>query len=145
MKTETTTDVAITSKNDAGLLTVDMNGNLPDLNTAEVLPFDLMADYWTPEKSMESKRVFFDKISPRTVLDNLTGDQIELECAYFIEQTADGAKTVSNGSKRLVGAIQSHGIERGTPLLIVYQGKKKNATNSYQSDNWSIKPLTFKI
>lgn len=138
-------EVAVIEKESNGLLTVDMNGQLPDISEADVMPFDLMADYWTPEKSMESKRVFFDKIASRLVLDQQSGEHIDLECAYFIEVTKDGAKTVSNGSKRLVGAIEANNIQRGTALLITYLGKKKNSTNQYQSDNWSVKPLRLAI
>jgi hypothetical protein len=140
-----TQEVSTIQKNENGLTTVDLNGALPDLELAETYPFDLMADYWTPEKSMESKRVFFDKIASRMVLDQQTGEAIELECAHFIQVISGEAKTVSNGSKRLVGAIEANRIERGTPLLITYLGKKKNSTNSYQSDNWSIRPLSVRI
>jgi hypothetical protein len=139
------TAIATTEKRELSILAVDMNGDLPDLNQAEAYPFDLMADYWTPEKSMESKRVFFDKIAQRFVLDQQTGDTIELECAHFIHVIDGQAKTVSNGSKRLVGALQANGIERGTPLLITYLGKKKNVTNGFQSDNWSIRVLRVNI
>lgn len=139
--------VAVIENRENGLSTIDLNGGpLPDLESADVYPFDLMSDYWTPEKSMESKRVFFDKIMTRTVLDDKTQEQIELECAFFIEKTKDGSsRTISNGSKRLVGAIESSNILRGTPLLITYLGKKKNSTNTKMSDNWSVKPLMIKI
>lgn len=142
---ETGNAVAAIQQNSNGLMPVDLNGSLPDLDKAEEYPFDLMADYWSPEKIMESKRVFFDKIDTRIVLDQQTQAPIELECAFFIQVTAEGAKTLSNGSKKLVGALQAHKIERGTPLLITYQGKKKNVSNGFQSDNWSIKPLRVNI
>jgi len=114
---------------------------LPDLSKAQELPFDLMADYWTPIEAGENKRVFFDKIATRKVLDLQSNEPIELECAFFLEQKDGQLKPISNGSKRLVGAIESNRIQRGTPLLITFLGKKKNATNSFQSDNWSVKPL----
>jgi len=139
------TDVAVIEQNSNGLVLVDMNGQLPDLAEAEVMPFDLMADYWTPEKSMESKRVIFTKIDSRMVLDQQSQDLIELECAFFIESTKEGARTVSNGSKRLVGSLQANGIQPGTPLLITYLGKKSNRTNAFKSDNWSVKPLRLAI
>lgn len=127
------------------LAAVNLNGNLPDLSKAEAYPFDLMSDYWTPELPMESKRVFFDKIDTRPVLAAESDQIIDLECAFFIEQTKDGIKTISNGSKRLVGAIQASHIQRGTPLLITFLGKKKNSTNNYKSDSWSVKPLKLAI
>lgn len=129
-----------------GLATVDLNGNLPDLSKAEPFPFDIMADYWTPEQAGESKRLFFQRISERTVADQNTGDMIELECAFFLEQQESGElKTISNGSKRLVGAIQAYNIDQGTPLLVTYLGKRKNRTNSFKSDSWSIRPLRIEI
>lgn len=141
--------VAVVEKRNNGLTTIDLNGSLPDLALAEAYAFDLMADYWTPEKPMESKRVFFDKIDSRIVLDQLTNQHIQLECAFFLEQKESGGEkticTVSNGSKRLVGAIESSNIQRGTPLLITYLGKKKNSSNNFQSDNWSVKPLRVNL
>lgn len=129
-----------------GFTTVDINrDNLPDLGKAGVFPVDLMSDYWTPEQVGESKRVYFDKISTRQVKDQQTEEILELECAFFLEQTEEGVQTISNGSKRLVGALENFQIERGTPLQITYKGKKRNRTNQYQSDNWSIKILTLNI
>lgn len=140
------TEVAVRQESNQGLTVVDLNGNLPDLNKATEFPFDLMADYWTPESQGEQKRVFFDKIATRSVADQQSGELIDLECAFFIELSEKNeAKTISNGSKRLVGALEAHKIQRGTPLLITYLGKKKNRTNSFQSDSWSIKPLRLEI
>lgn len=129
-----------------GLITVDLNGKLPSLADAEPFPFDLMADYWTPESEGESKRVYFDRIAERAVADQQTGDVIDLECAFFLEEQGGGElKTISNGSKRLVGALQAYNIQKGTPLLITYLGKRKNRTNSFKSDVWSIRPLRIAI
>lgn len=129
------------------LPTYDLTGeNLPNLNNAKELPFDLMADYWTPENEGESKRMFFDKIGIRDVADQESGEVFQLECAYFLEQQANGElKPISNGSRRLVGAITANNIKRGTALQIKYLGKKKNATNQFKSDQWSIKPLIVNI
>lgn len=125
---------------------IDLNGSaLPDLSTATAAPVDLMADYWTPENPGETKRMIFDKIASRLVIDQQTQESIELDCAYFVEVVSGEAKSISNGSKRLVGAIQSNNIRRGTPLEVKYLGKKKNKSNAFQSDNWSIKPLVISI
>ncbi len=138
------TEVAKIENN--GLAVIDLNGELPDLSKADVFPFDLMADYWTPEGTGESKRVHFDRIAERAVADQQTGETIDLECAFFLEQQGGGElKTVSNGSKRLVGALQAYNIQKGTPLLITYLGKRKNRTNQFSSDVWSIKPLRIAI
>lgn len=139
-------EIAVTEPNSLPITVVDVtNGNLPDLGEAKEFPLDLMSEYWTPDKPGESKRVFFDSIRNRNVLDQETGEVIELPCAFFYEKIGDDVKTISNGSKRLVGIFESGQINRGTPLLITYMGKKKNATNGRQSDTWSVKPLLLTI
>lgn len=143
-KNETSNEVTVQEENPQNLqvATADLNsGNLPDLNKAHEFPVDLMSEYWTPEKTGEVKRLFFDKVQPRYVKDQSTDEVIELECAFFLEQTEDGVKTICNGSKRLVGAIQAYDIQRGTPLLVTYKGKKRNRTNQFHSDDWSVKLL----
>lgn len=126
------------------LKTADLNNveTLPNLAEAKELAFDLMSSYWTPEAAGESKLCFFLKIDTRDVLDQSSGEIISLECAFFLEQKADGERSqISNGSKRLVGAILAAGIQPGTPLKITYKGKKRNRTNQFMSDDWSVKPL----
>lgn len=124
---------------------VDMTGgNLPDLADAKEFPLDLMSDYWTPEKEGETKRLFFDSIRNRNVLDQQNGDIIELPCAFFYEKIGDDLKTISNGSKRLVGIFETGAIQRGTPLQIKYLGKKKTR-NGFQADIWSVKPLLINL
>lgn len=139
------TEVA-TTENKQQVQVIDFNKPLPDLTDSKTMPFDLMADYWTPETAGESKRVFFDRIGMRGVKDMQNEEAIiELECAFFVEVVNGEAKSVSNGSKRLVGAILSNGIKRGTPLLITFLGKKSNKTNAFKSDSWSVKPLIVNI
>jgi hypothetical protein len=123
----------------------DLTRETPNLDEATPLPFDLMADYWTPQNPGESKRVFFDRVDLRSVKDMNSEETIELECAFFIEKVNNEAKSISNGSRRLVGAIQSLGILRGSALLITYLGKKKNKSNNFMSDAWSIKPLVINV
>jgi hypothetical protein len=122
-------------------------GQLPDLDQATEVPLDLMADYWTPEAKGESKRVYFDCIKERLVRDQQDPNVVfPLTCAYFYEKVAgQPARTISNGSKRLVGLLESLQIPRGTALQITYLGKKKNATNQHSSDNWSVRPLLITI
>ena len=99
----------------------------------------------------ESKRLFFVEIKAQTVLSaNGTGETIQLDCATFLEQKEGGIiHTVVNGSRRLVGILEQYiedgAIKQGTPLLITYNGKKKNKSNNFSSDNWSIRPLIIKI
>lgn len=135
-----------TTGGDFGLTVVDLSiDGFPDMENAFTAPIDLMADYWTPEKIGETKRLLFDRIGNRTVLDQKSEAQIELECAFFYEKVEGQINSVSNGSKRLVGAMQSLRIARGTILEIKYLGKKKNSTNSNMSDSWSIKPLILRM
>lgn len=121
------------------------SGVLPDLSDAKEIPFDLMSDYWTPDKEGESKRLIFDSIRTRLVRDMQTDDTLELDCAFFFEQVNGQVKTVCNGSKRLVGVIESYKIQRGTALLITYMGKKRNKSNSFLSDIWSVRPLIINV
>lgn len=128
----------------------DLTGSvvsLPDLSKAVEMPLDLMSDYWTPENPGETKYVFFDRIDVSQVLtQDDTPVLVDLECAYFLEQDSRmEIKSVRNGSKRLVGALLAQNVMRGTALKITYLGKKKNRSNSFKSDSWSIKPLILKI
>lgn len=143
---EQPTEQGLQTSNSIGMNVVDLSTDaFPDMDVAAVAPMDLMADYWTPQDKGEKKRVLFDRIGTRTVLDQQTQEQVELECAFFYEKVNGQIKSVSNGSKRLVGALQSNNIVRGTMLEIEYLGKKTNVTNSFKSDNWSIKPLIIPI
>lgn len=129
------------------LMPVDMShGDLPDLDDAEEIPFDLMGDYWSPSLAGEEKRLFFDSIKSRQVQDNQNPEvTLDLPCAYFFEKVNGEIKTITNGSKRLVAAIENNHIQRGTPLVVTYLGKKRNTTNSFMSDNWSVRPLVLKL
>lgn len=136
----------LTVKNDTGLQQLDLE-NISALHTAEPAPFDLMGDYWSPVNSGESRRVLFDRIQPMDVVDQITGEIVPLSCAYFFyQETAESPiKQIRNGSKRLVGAIESYNIPRLTPLLIKYLGKIRNKNNSNLSDNWQITPLQINV
>lgn len=127
---------------------VDMStGSIPDLDDAQEVPIDLMSDYWTPENPGEHKRVYFDCLKEREVKDfNDENITTTLLCAFFYEKEKDKpAHVISNGSKRLVGLLENLNIQRGTPLLITYLGKKKNTKNNFKSDIWSVKPLIVKV
>lgn len=145
--TEPNSGLTVQNNGGLGVQAIDVNsGNLPDLDEAEELPLDLMSEYWSPSLPGEQKRVFFDGIRTRPVQDQQNPEVvIDLTCAYFFEKVNGEVKTISNGSKRLVAAIENNGILRGTPLAITYQGKKKNATNGFSSDNWSVKPLILNL
>ena len=143
---ETKTEIQETKNGQ--LQSFDLMGTLPNLSEAKVLPADLTSEYWTPEKEGESKLCFFQEIKNSTYTDEKTGETIELPCVVILEQKSTGVlATVRNGSKRLVAsledAIHAGKISVGTPLKIEYVGKQKNATNAFQSDRWSVKPLIF--
>lgn len=124
---------------------------LPDLSQAKESPIELGYTYWTPVNIGEFKRgillgienAFYDKIDERT--GEIT--ELELPCVILAEQRPDGSFVkVSNGSKRLVGVVQSaldnHAIIQGkTPIQIRYMGKRKNSTNGFSSDLFEVKPL----
>ena len=124
----------------------DLLGELPNLRKAQIIPADLTSEYWTPTENGEFKLVFFQEIKHSTYTDEKTGETIELPCVVLIEQNEKGdLKTIRNGSKRLVASLDDAAkdgkISTGTPLKIEYLGKQKNATNGFQSDRWSVKPL----
>lgn len=134
------------------VVTADLSRNeLPSLKDAQELPIDLCGNYWTPETPGEFKRMFFVEIKSQKVLSATgNGELIDLDCATFLEQTEDGTiQTVTNGSRRLVGILEQYVdnglIRNGTPLKITYMGKRKNKTNTFQSDNWSVKPLRIDL
>lgn len=133
-------------KQESPIQVVDLE-NIASLNTAEETPFDLMSDYWSPMDRGETRRVLFDRIQPMGVVDQSTGEIVEMDCAFFFYQETPGGavKQIRNGSKRLVGAIQSFNLQRGTPLQIRYLGKIKNKNNANLSDNWSITPLRVNV
>ena len=125
--------------------TADLSKNeLPSLEDAQELPIDLCGNYWTPEHAGEFKKMFFVEIKPQKVLSATNPDElIDLDCATFLEKTVNGTvQTVTNGSRRLVGILEQYlengSLKSGMPLKITYMGKKKNKTNNFQSDNWSV-------
>ena len=125
--------------------------DLPSLEDAQELPVDLCGNYWTPEPAGEFKKMFFVEIKPQKVLSATgTGELIDLDCATFLERSEDGiVQTVTNGSRRLVGILEQYiengSLKSGVPLKITYMGKRKNKTNNFQSDNWSVKPLRINL
>lgn len=123
-----------------------MGGNLPNLHEAQEVPVEFTSEYWTPEQNGETKLGFFQKIETSTYTDDETGESVELPCIILIEQQKDGSlKTIRNGSKRLVAAIEDalkkERVLPGMPLKITYKGKSKNKNNAFHSDTWSVKPL----
>lgn len=118
---------------------------VPSLDSYEVESVDLNAEYWTPEKDGETRRMIFMGVHDRTCPDhNDPEKEVELPCAVFVEPHADGPRTVTNASKRLVATFENTKLESGTPCQIIYRGKKKNRTNGNMSDAWSVQTLRAK-
>lgn len=132
-------------------IAVDLNSSdLPNLDDAQIFPLSLGGEYWTPESEGDTKRVFFFKIKTTKLMSFDNKGLIDLDCAYFIEQDKElNTRTIYNGSRVLVGIIEScleaGLIQKGTPLEIKYEGKRKNKSNSNLSDRWSVKPLIINI
>jgi len=129
---------------DSWLEVHEMNGETPDLDAAEVVPIQLASNYWTPTGIGEKKRVFFDAIKMVASVDTQTGEQFNSPCAFFYEKKDGKMLSIRNQSKRLVGILEGARVERGNALEIIYLGKKRNSTNAFSADDWSVQPLTFK-
>lgn len=120
--------------------------NLPDLSKAQPEPVEMSGEYWTPEEVGESRRLFFFGLNVENVVDMESGETRELPVVQFVEGDGKGGvRSVRNGSRRLVGIFESfaQSIKQGDAFEIMYLGKKKNKNNSFKSDNWSVKRLTF--
>lgn len=123
--------------------------NLPNLHKAKVSPRELSSTYWTPELEGEYKVGVVMEIKEENYTDDQSGETVKLPCIIMLSQEEDGSfNTIRNGSKRLVATIES-AIESGelvlteTPIRLTYLGKKRNKTNSFQSDRWSVKPIVL--
>lgn len=144
-------DLSLRTESAFEIQTADLSTDLPSLDDAKELPIDLCGNYWTPEHAGEFKKMFFVDIKPQKVLSATNPDElIDLDCATFLEKLKDGTvQTVTNGSRRLVGILEQYigngSLKRGTALKITYMGKRKNKTNNFQSDNWSIRPLSINL
>lgn len=140
---------------------VGMFGTLPKLAEQKPQGISLVAEYWTPEKENEEKRVYVVGVREDVYEDEQRGEII-LPCVIMIEETETGHKVIKNGAKRLVAAIES-GIETGaivtvaqyekamadgiedfapTGLLIKYEGEKKNKKNAFKSHNFDVRLLS---
>jgi len=122
--------------------------DLPNLHEVEVSPRELSSEYWTPEENGEYKVGVILEIKQENYEDK-EGETVVLPCVIMLAQNTDlSFNTIRNGSKRLVATIEA-AVEGGevqygkTPVKIAYIGKKKNKTNSFQSDRWSVKPLVL--
>lgn len=143
-------DIIKKEENAVGIVVDLTSGNLPSLEEAQIFPLSLGGEYWTPEEVGETKRVFFFEVKTTKLKSFNNSELIDLDCAFFLEQDKDlNTHTIYNGSRVLVGiiesCIESGLVQKGTPLEIRYEGKKKNKSNGNFSDRWSVKPLIINI
>lgn len=131
--------------NTQAVATVDFR-HLPDLSQAEAEPVEMSGEYWTPEKEGETRRLFFVGLNMENVVEMESGETRELLVAQFAEMVDGKLRSVRNGSRRLVGIFESFAatIKPGDPFEITYLGKKKNVSNSFKSDHWSVHRLVVK-
>ncbi|CAA7195424.1 hypothetical protein [Chryseobacterium potabilaquae] len=119
---------------------------MPNLHEAAESPRELTSEYWTPEKEGEYKVGVIIDLRDEPCLTE-EGETIMLPCIVMISQRQDKSfETIRNGSKRLVAAIES-ALDGGevvmgqTPVKVSFVGKKKNKSNSYSSDRWSVRSI----
>lgn len=118
---------------------------LPDLSKGEAAPVELLGEYWTPMQVGETKRVFFYDIDENLNIDPQSGEYREQPTVRFLTQVDGDYRLIRNSSSRLVGIFQQlqNRIKPGDAFEIKYLGKKKNSTNAFSSDTWSVKQLFF--
>lgn len=128
-------------KNDSLMSSASVfDGNLPSLETAKAAPISMNSEYWTPEKIGEKRRLFFLDLRVENVIDAQSGETVDLTVLYFVDANKN---VIRQASRRLVGVFESRisSLRPGMAFEIEYLGKKKNATNSFQSDHWSVYEL----
>ncbi len=122
-----------------------LSDNYEDIDKYEVASVDLSAEYWTPEKEGDIRRMIYVATEDRMVPDHKDSTkQIELATVVFLYPKDGKTSTVVNASKRLVAVFENNEIAEGTPVQVTYLGKKKNRTNGNMSDNWSVVVLKKK-
>lgn len=126
---------------------IEKASKLPNLHEQKVSNLELCPTYWTPEVEGEYKVGVIINIVDEKYQNETDGNEITLPCIIMLEQTKEGnLNAIKNGSKKLVGSIEDL-ITSGvinfdeTPIKITYTGKKKNKTNGFSSDNWSVRKL----
>lgn len=117
---------------------------LPDLSKAEAAPLPINGEYWSPAAIGETRRMFFKDIQTEVVIDRMTGKDIELPVAYFVEPRDGKNYVVRQGGCRLVSVfdsfVKSGRIVPGMAFEITYTGKQKTNTGNFV-DTWTITPL----
>lgn len=122
-------------------------GELPDLSKATAAPLPINGEYWSPKEAGEKKRVFFKEIRIDKVVDQKSGNLIDLPVAYFVEVVDGRKQIIRQGGARLTSVFESF-VEAGTIIPgmafeIVYLGLSRT-TNGNNIAKWSITPLATK-
>ena len=97
---------------------------------------NLSSVYWTPQQLDESKRLVYIDIKTVEHVNEETGETKVLPTVIFADP--ETKEVIHQASARLVGIFQREQPDPGTPFEIIYKGKKKNQTNSFQSDSWAV-------
>ena len=123
---------------------LDTATELPNLEDAEVMPLELSSEYWEPGVEGEVKKVVFSHIEDASMPKrDAPGEFALVPTAFFYEQRDGSIVLIRQASKMLVASIQNNAVRRGTPMQIIYTGKKK-FKNGNMGDTWSVKPLLIK-
>lgn len=117
---------------------------LPDLSKATAAPLPINGDYWTPKEIGEKRRMFFMDLRTETVIDQQSGQDVELLVAYFVYQVNGRNTIVRQGGVRLTSVFSNYvnagTIKPGMAFEITYLGKQRT-TKGNNVDTWSIVPL----
>lgn len=142
----TTTDVAQQSN---GLFNIVPGGasleDFPSDDNTITVPYDLNIEYWTPEAEGETKMVVFEGVTTQQMPSQQDPNEMDtIEVATFLAKENGAITRMGNASKRLVSILKNAEVPNRAAIVITYKGKKKNATNGFSSDTWSVQPLQMK-
>lgn len=119
-------------------------GKLPDLTKATAAPIPINGDYWTPKEIGEKRRMFFMELRAESVIDQQSGQDVELMAAYFVYPVGDRNTVVRQAGIRLTSVfsnfVNAGTIKPGMAFEITYLGKQRT-TKGNNVDTWSIVPL----
>lgn len=134
--------------NNGALANMDQfTGDLPDLSQAVAAPLPINGEYWSPKEAGEKKRVFFKEIRYDKVLDQKSGEAIDLPVCYFVEVREGRKQIIRQAGARLTSVFENF-VEAGTivpgmAFEIVYMGLART-TNGNNIGKWSVIPLATK-
>lgn len=123
---------------------VPFTGELPDLSQAQAAPLPINGEYWSPKEAGEKRRMFFKEIRVDKVVDQKSGDLVDLLVVYFVEVVNGRKQIVRQGGARLASVFENFvecgSIKPGMAFEITYLGLSRT-TNGNNIGKWSIVPL----